>query len=90
MQYSLATEAKADEGVTIAVRPENVRLVSAGTEGLAEGEVVETVFLGECVECRVRLGNADIVARVHPSQPVEVGARMGVNIRPEDVALLSA
>jgi iron(III) transport system ATP-binding protein len=48
------------------------------------------VFLGECVECRVRLGNSDLVARIHPDQPVDIGNRIGVRIRPEDVAILSA
>lgn len=75
------------DAITVAVRPENVRLVETGG---AEGEVIETVFLGECVECRVRLGNGDLVARMHPDQPIEIGQKIGVSVRPEDVALLSS
>ncbi|GGL80949.1 ABC transporter ATP-binding protein [Wenxinia marina] len=90
MQYSVATEAEAGEDVTVAVRPENVRLIGPGADGLPEGEIVEKMFLGDCVECRVSVGTAHIFARVHPSQAVEVGQRIGVDIRPEDVALLSA
>lgn len=89
LQFTTPAEAGAGDGVTIAVRPENVRLVDKGEDSQAEGEVIETVFLGESVECRVRVGNGDLVARVHPGQPVKVGDRMGVAIRPEDVALLS-
>lgn len=83
----------AGRDVTIAVRPENVRLVSDVTESEGAtgfGEVKEIVFLGECLECRVQFGNADLVARIHPAQRVEVGAKVGVVVRPEDVAILSA
>ena len=85
------TSGEAGEDVTIAVRPENVRLQTDGMQNAAaEGEITEIVFLGETLECRVRCGKADILARVHPAEPVSVGARVGVVIRPEDVAILSA
>lgn len=93
VRFSATGDAAVDSNVTIAVRPENVRLVARGTDGapdMPEGEVVETVFLGESVECRVRLGQSDLVARIHPDQPVEAGEKIGVLIRPEDVAILSA
>jgi iron(III) transport system ATP-binding protein len=83
--------AATDSKVTIAVRPENVRLIASGTEGAADlpqGKVIDTVFLGESVECRVQLGNSDLVARIHPDQPVQIGSSIGVLIRPEDVAIL--
>ncbi|MAQ82296.1 MAG: Fe3+/spermidine/putrescine ABC transporter ATP-binding protein [Maritimibacter sp.] len=92
LRFTAASDAEPGDDVTIALRPENVRLLSdgAGTpEPAPTGEVVETVFLGECVECRVRLGNGDLVARIHPGQAVAVGDRVGVQIAPEDVALLS-
>lgn len=78
--------------VTIAVRPENVRLLSgedASSMDAVEGKVLEIVFLGESVECRVQFGSSDLVARIHPAQPVEIGDTVGVVVRPEDVAILS-
>lgn len=93
MPFNASPDAVGGANMTVAVRPENVRLVSNGSDGATDapqGEVVDTVFLGEAVECRVKLGNSDLVARIHPDQPVEVGAKIGVLIRPEDVALLSA
>ncbi len=90
LQFSGDSDADVGTSVIAAVRPENVRLVATGADGTAEGEVVETVFLGECIECRVRVGDADLVARVHPRDAVDVGQRTGVEIRPEDVALLSS
>ncbi len=93
MLFDAVSEAMPGDDVTIAVRPENVRLLSAGDEGAPdapEGEVLDIVFLGESVECRVRLGNSSLVARIHPGQSVVVGAKVGVVVRPEDVAILSA
>ncbi|WP_323766616.1 ABC transporter ATP-binding protein [Marinovum sp.] len=92
VRFDAAADAATGAKVTIAVRPENVRLVANGTDGAADvpqGEVIDTVFLGESVECRVRLGNSDLVARIHPDQPVEEGKAIGVMIRPKDVAILS-
>jgi ABC-type sugar transport system ATPase subunit len=90
MEFTAASDNGPGEKVTIAVRPENVRLVAPGTDRAAEGEVADIVFLGEAVECRVRLGRSALVARIHPDQPVEPGAKVGVVIRPEDVAILPA
>ena len=93
MNFNTATDLTPGSAVTIAVRPENVRLITddPGKDPEApEGEVSDIVFLGESVECRVLLGNSDLVARIHPDQPVEVGARVSVLIRPDDVAILSA
>jgi iron(III) transport system ATP-binding protein len=91
LPFTQPREGSAGDAALVAVRPENVCLTEpGGGPGVAEGEVLETVFLGECVECRVRLGNSDLVARIHPDQPVDIGNRIGVRIRPEDVAILSA
>ena len=79
--------------VTIAVRPENVRLADERTEpGAARigGEVLDIVFLGEALECRIALGTSDLVTRMHPSSEVAPGDRVDVVIRPEDVAILAA
>ncbi len=92
MPYIAESDSVVGAEVKIAVRPENVRLLPDGAAGASDtpqGEITDTVFLGESVECRVRLGNSDLVARIHPDQPVAVGEKIGVLIRPEDVAILS-
>lgn len=92
LRFASGAVAQPGEDVAIAVRPENVYILTDGAENRSEateGKVLETVFLGECVECRVQLGNSDLVARVHPSQRVEVGTNVAVVIRPEDVSILS-
>ncbi len=90
MQFTSAIDRAENEKVTIAVRPENVRLTAPGTDHAALGEVSDIIFLGEALECRVQLGQSSLVARIHPDQPVEMGGKVGVLIKPEDVAILSA
>jgi iron(III) transport system ATP-binding protein len=90
MQFTAATHRAQNEQVTIAVRPENVQLTEPGAENAALGEVSDIVFLGEALECRVRLGQSSLVARIHPDQPVEIGGKVGVVVKPQDVAILSA
>lgn len=91
--FNVTNEASSGKDVTVAVRPENVRLVTEGAENTSDaidGEILDTVFLGESVECRVRLGNSEIVARIHPDQAAVAGTKTRVIIRPESVAILSA
>ena len=93
MGYTGKVETTVGEAVNIAVRPENVQIVAPGTKnGISaiDGEVSEIVFLGESLECRVKLGSSDIVARIHPSQAVTVGQKVGVLVKPDDVALVAA
>lgn len=77
---------------TIAVRPENVRVVKGGKTDAAAlaGSVSEIVFLGESIECKVELGSSSIVARLHPNQPVSVGDKVNVAINPQDVSIVAA
>jgi len=83
---------QAGDKTTIAVRPENVRILGAGDQeaDTLDGTVSEIVFLGESVECRVELGSTEIVARLHPGQPVAVGNKVKVAIAARDVSLVEA
>lgn len=90
--YLDANVQHAGEKATLAVRPENVRLFKGADkqDGALDGTVSEIVFLGEAVECRVQLGSTDIVARLHPSQPVSVGDEVQVVIEARDVSIVAA
>ncbi|AKI01934.1 ABC-type spermidine/putrescine transport system, ATPase component [Hoeflea sp. IMCC20628] len=83
----------AGDDVTIAVRPENVRLADDHTQAgvpRITGEVSEIVFLGEALECRINLGDSNLITRMHPSSAVVAGDKVDVVIRPDDVAILAA
>ena len=53
----------------VVVRPEDIHLGEAGSdrESTVEGEVVALVYMGEALDCQVRLG-------LHPSAAVAEGA----------------
>lgn len=93
LSYSVGLDQSVGETVTIAVRPENVWLARAGADDEAAqitGEVSEIIFLGESLECRVNLGDSSLITRLHPSSEVAIGDTIGVNVKPQDVAILVA
>ena len=79
--------------VTAAVRPENFRLEDSGGSGdmsnRISGKVTEIVFLGESLECRVAVGDTDLVVRLHPSHLASIGEQVTVCVDPGDVAVLT-
>ena len=89
--YLDSSSRQAGEKTTIAVRPENVRILESGNNEASafDGTVSEIVFLGESIECKVGVGKADIVARLHPSQAVSVGDNVRVAIAAQDVSIVA-
>jgi iron(III) transport system ATP-binding protein len=76
-----------EEGDTVAVsvRPEDVH-VSAEREGernILAGTVDAKIFLGECLEFQLKIGDSVLLARVHPSFSPPVGTRVHLRINPE-------
>jgi putative spermidine/putrescine transport system ATP-binding protein len=90
-------EAVAGRQANVMVRPENVMVGAAQSEGKtvsAVGTVVETIYIGLSVKFRLRMETGEeILARVNPGQP-EVSARPGerlpIFIDAESIRLLSA
>jgi iron(III) transport system ATP-binding protein len=75
--------------VLVSVRPEDVEVGPTGgaTDHAAgdswEATVTQAVFLGECVDCQVALGDLTLRARVHPSIRMRRGDRVRLTFRPE-------
>lgn len=93
MAYSVGVDHTVGEQVTVAIRPENVRLAADGGSdafSYIAGEVSEIVFLGESLECRVNVGNSELIMRLHPSSVVAVGSSIDVIVMADDVAILAA
>jgi iron(III) transport system ATP-binding protein len=57
---------------TVTIRPEDVELVGSPDTGAAEnvfdGRVERLSFLGDAVDCCVRLGTRDVIVKLHPSK----------------------
>jgi len=78
--------------VTVAVRPEDVRLFAdANPDGnnLVEGEISAVVFLGETQECLVRLGGSTMRFKVHPTTRVVSGQTVKLSLAPEKCRALA-
>ena len=80
-----------DETVTLAIRPENIRLHPEETTGqnVFHGKVEQVTFLGECLDCRVRIGPTLLFAREHPTSPLRSGDDVYVELPPELCAVLT-
>jgi iron(III) transport system ATP-binding protein len=81
---SMESFAKGDAAL-VSVRPEDVELCDHRPEGtnVIEATVDFKVFLGEYMDYQVRVGDRQILARVHPSFKVPVGDKVWLRMNPE-------
>jgi iron(III) transport system ATP-binding protein len=89
----LATESlRAEDKVLLSVRPEDVELQEARPDGLnvREGRVDQKVFLGECVDFQVKLGERTLLSRRHPSLRTPIGNSIFVQLDPDKCIALKA
>ena len=70
----------------ISIRPEDVALSEQALplgQNACQGRVEAKVFLGECVDFQVRIGETLLLARAHPSLRTPVGENVHVVMDPE-------
>jgi len=68
----------------LCVRPENVAAMHEHNGGpRLEGEVLQTIFLGNCLDCRVRWGEYEWKILAHPRERLRVGDRVYLSLDPE-------
>ncbi len=65
--------------VSVLVRPSHLRLETASGNGATAGTVEELRQLGHATECKVRLGDALLLARSSRMPPLQVGDEVGVS-----------
>ena len=84
------SDVRSGSHVTVLVRPENVRVATTRPEApnAYEGTVEEIVFLGEFVDCRVRVGAQLIYTRPHPTLTIARGDSIWLTLRPELCSVL--
>ena len=83
---------RADDKVLVSVRPEDVELTEARPEGgnAWEARVDQKIFLGECVDFQVKLGERVLMSRRHPSLRTPVGNAIFVHLNPDKCVALKA
>jgi iron(III) transport system ATP-binding protein len=68
----------------LSVRPENVRVLrEPGADPGLEGEVLQTIFLGNCLDCRVRWRDFEWKILAHPRERLQPGERVYLRPDPE-------
>jgi iron(III) transport system ATP-binding protein len=83
--------AESDE-VTLSIRPENIRLHTsepAGTVNVFPGVLEKRTFLGEFLECGVRVGETAFVTRQHPTMRLRPGDQLYLELPIELCAVIS-
>jgi iron(III) transport system ATP-binding protein len=85
-------ELRSGDRVVLAVRPEDVDLGETRPEGVnvLEARVEQKVFLGECVDFQVKVGDRTLLSRRHPSLRTPVGNAIFVKLHPEKCVAFKA
>jgi iron(III) transport system ATP-binding protein len=80
----LGEQIKAGQHAVVSVRPESVQ-VSRDSSGAAriEGEVLQVIFLGNCVDCRVRWGSYEWKVLAHSRSGLRKGEKVYLRLDPE-------
>jgi iron(III) transport system ATP-binding protein len=75
------------EPVTVSIRPEHVRVVTAPSpvpeDNYVEGEVAAAIFLGNYVDCRVQWGAVEWKVQANRRQTIRQGRRVWLAMAPQ-------
>ena len=79
---------KAGEQAMVSIRPENVQASRDNGGAGIEGEVLQAIFLGNCVDCRVRSGDFEWKVLSHPRAGLRKGDKVYLRLDPEHTLAL--
>ena len=80
----LGEQIKAGQPAVVSIRPESVQASrEAGSGAYIEGEVLQVIFLGNCVDCRVRWGAFEWKVLAHPRVGLHKGEKVYLRLDPE-------
>ena len=82
------------EQLILSLRPEDIAIHlqepdSAPDGNLLEGEVVDTVYLGNFLDCRVRVGRYEVCVQINHYEQLVPGQRVFLTFRPDHGLCLS-
>ncbi|NRQ32180.1 ABC transporter ATP-binding protein [Nonomuraea sp. NN258] len=82
--------APAGARVLVAIRPESLALhrEEPAAENVVAGEIDRIMFVGECVECHVRVGEDVWITRQPPESPVAAGDKVWLRVPADAVSVL--
>jgi iron(III) transport system ATP-binding protein len=80
----LGEQIKVGQQAVVSVRPESVQASrDRGGGARIEGEVLQVIFLGNCVDCRVRWGAFEWKVLAHPRAGLRKGEKIYLQLDPE-------
>ncbi|HEY5378924.1 MAG TPA: ABC transporter ATP-binding protein [Pseudolabrys sp.] len=79
----LAPGLTAGAEAVISVRPENIQATRQNGGHNLEGEVIQAIFLGNCIDCRVRWGEYEWKVMTHPRAGLKAGEKVYLRLDPE-------
>jgi len=93
IRVNIGNEAPAQEKVTLAIRPEQVRLADDGAASSFRGELLDAVYIGTDTHYRIQIGGGGLfTARVQNArgrrQLYQSGDAVGIVVDPDTVQLL--
>jgi iron(III) transport system ATP-binding protein len=77
--------------VSVSIRPENIKVHAARVDdqNVLEGVLEQQLFLGEFLDCRVRVGSTTLLCRQHPTATFHRNDKVWIDIPPELCVVLS-
>jgi ABC-type Fe3+/spermidine/putrescine transport system ATPase subunit len=80
--------AVAGQTLTLSLRPEDIALhleapAATGTGNMFEGEVIDTIYLGNMLECRVKIGQHEIGIQVDHYEQLEPKQKVYLSFQPD-------
>jgi iron(III) transport system ATP-binding protein len=87
MQVHTGSELTPNMRVTVSIRPEDVELLEEAPAesplNLTFGLLDQKVFLGDFIDCQVKVGDVILLSRAHPSLRTPIGGKLHVRTNPE-------
>jgi ABC-type Fe3+/spermidine/putrescine transport system ATPase subunit len=74
--------------VTVAIRPEHVRVDGSGAIALGEARVRDRHFYGTYQRCHLEVDEVELLVFAPATLPIEEGAAVRLSVDPADVVLL--
>ncbi len=85
LSFIPSTALKKNQAAVISIRPENIPLYKEkpqDSENLLEGQVTETIFMGDAYQCKVAVGEDILAVHTHPFNSVNPGDKVYLQLDP--------
>jgi iron(III) transport system ATP-binding protein len=86
MKSVMSEDVRGGDRVTLFFRPEDLRIIAKpkGDEAnILEGEILALVYLGNYIDCRIKVGMNEIRAQISKEESIKVHQRVLIEIVPE-------